>query len=61
MHAVGQVLWGFQPALDERLVDDHLRSDVRQFTSLPGFHLLSHGLKVPLHAIHANRDAVNDA
>ena len=27
---------------------------------LPGFHLLSHRLEIPLHPIHANRDAVDE-
>ena len=59
MHASGEVLRSLQSALDECLVDDDLRRDVRQLTSLPAFDLLSHGLKVPLHAIHANRDAID--
>src|SRR5260370_13710604 len=46
--------WGFEIALDKRLVDDHLRSDVRQFTPLPGFDLLSHGLEVSLHPVDAH-------
>ena len=45
---------GLPVCLDECLVDDYLRGDVRQLTSLPGFHLLAHGLEVPLHAIHAD-------
>jgi hypothetical protein len=60
MHAAGEVLWSFQSALDESLVDDYLGGDVRQLTSLPGLHLLSHGLEVPLHSINANRDAVDE-
>lgn len=40
-------------------VDDHLGCDVRQFTSLPGFHLLPHRFEVSLHSIH-NRDAVDE-
>ncbi len=60
MHATGEVFGSFQSALNERLVDDHLRGDVRQFASLPGFHLLSHRLKVSLHSINANRDAVDE-
>ncbi len=59
MHAAGEVFWGFESALDERLVDDHLHGDVRQFASLPCFHLLSHRFEVPLHPIHANRDAID--
>src|SRR5579871_1829804 len=35
----------------ERHVDDHLSRDIRQFTSLPRFYLLSHWLEVPLHSI----------
>jgi hypothetical protein len=29
------------------------------FTPLPSFDLLSHGLKVSLHAVNAHREAVN--
>jgi hypothetical protein len=36
-----------------------LGRDVRQFTSLPRFDLLSHRLEVSLHAVDANRDAVD--
>ena len=32
---------------------------VRQFASLPGFHLLSHGLEVSLHSVNPDRDAVD--
>jgi hypothetical protein len=60
MHAAGKLFWSFKSALDECLVDNHLGSDVRQFTSLPRFHLLSHRLKVPLHSIDTNRKAVDE-
>src|SRR5271169_8733 len=60
MHAAGKVFWSFESALDERLVDDHLGGDIRQFTSLPGLHLLSHRLEVPLHSINANRDRIDE-
>ena len=60
MHATGEMLWSFESALDERLVDDHLGRDIRQFTSLPGLHLLSHMLEVALHSVHANRNAVDE-
>ena len=47
----------FQSALHERFVDDRLCRDVRQFTSLPGFDLLSHGLEVALICCaHFNRE-----
>ena len=54
MHGASEVFGSLQSALDECLVDDHLGGDVRQFTSLPGFHLLSHRLKVSLHPVNAN-------
>ena len=54
------VFGSLQFARDEPLVNDHLGRDVRQFTSLPGFHLLSYRLTVPLHAINANRNAVDE-
>src|ERR1700731_396398 len=53
MHRTGKMFRGFQFALDKRLVDDHLGSDVCQFTSLLCFDLLSHRLKIPLHSIHS--------
>jgi len=59
MHGAGKVFWSFQSAPDECLVDDHLRRDVRQFASLPRFHLFSHGLEVPLHSVDTHRDAVD--
>ena len=60
MHAAGKMFRSFKSALHKRLVDDHLGSDVRQLTSLPGFHLLAHGLKVSLHSINTDRDAVDE-
>ncbi len=47
------------PFLHERFVDDPLGGDIGEFAFLPGFHSLSHRLKVPLHAINANRDAID--
>ena len=49
----GEVFGSFQFALDDRFIDDHVRRDVRQFASLPGFHLCSYGLEVVLHSINA--------
>src|SRR5580698_3090674 len=60
MHSSGKVFRSFESALDEGLVDDHLGGHVRQFTSLPGFYLLSHRLKISLHSVNANRDAVDE-
>jgi hypothetical protein len=46
------VLADLQPDFEGRQIDwhigDHLRSDIRQFTSVPCFHLLSHRCKVSL-------------
>src|SRR5260370_31967383 len=42
MHGAGKMLRSLQLRFDERFVDDHLRSDIRQFALLPSFHLLSH-------------------
>jgi hypothetical protein len=55
----GQDAWELQGALDKGLVDHNLGSDIREFASLPGFYLLSHGLKVPLHSVDPDRDAIN--
>jgi hypothetical protein len=60
MHGPGKVLGSFQFALDRRLVDDHLGRDVSQFTSLVGFDLLSHRFEIPLHAVDADRNAVDE-
>jgi hypothetical protein len=46
------VLADLQAEFEGRQIDwhigDHLRSDIRQFTSVPCFHLLSHRRKVSL-------------
>src|SRR5260370_10011498 len=60
MDRPGKMFWSFQFALDKRLVDDNLGRDVSQFTSLPGFHLLSHRLKASLHSVDSNRNAINE-
>jgi hypothetical protein len=49
-----------QFALDESLVDYDFRRDIGEFASLPCLDLLSHRLKVALHSIDANRDAVDE-
>jgi len=53
-------VWELRVCLDECVVDDHLGGDVRQFTPLPRFYLLSHRLEVALHSIDANRVAVDE-
>ena len=59
MHGSGKMLRSFQFALDESLVDDHLRRDIGEFTFLPLLYLLAHGLEVPLHPVDAHRDAID--
>ena len=58
--SAGKIFRNFQFAFDECLVDDYLRRDIRQFTSLSRFHLLSHRLEVALHAVEADRDAIDE-
>ena len=58
MHRAGKMLGNFKLALDKGLVDHNLGSDIREFASLQGFYLLSHGLKVPLHSVDPDRDAI---
>ncbi len=60
MHRASKVFRGFEFALDERLVDHYFRRDIRQFTSLPRFHLSSDGLEVSLHSVHTHRNAVDE-
>ena len=55
----GQLLRHFESALDERLVDDNFGRDIGEFEPLPGFYLLSHGLEIPLHAIHTDRNTID--
>jgi len=52
--------WSFQFPLEESLVDDHLRGHIREFTSLPDFHMFSHRLKVALHPVNTHRDGVTE-
>jgi hypothetical protein len=59
MHSASKVFWSFEPALKERFINDDLGGDVRQFTSLPGFHLFAHGLEVSLHSVNTDRNAVD--
>jgi hypothetical protein len=60
IHRASQMFRSFQFSLDKGLVDDHLRRDIGEFASLPRFDLLSHGLKVALHSINSNRDAIDE-
>jgi hypothetical protein len=59
MHSARKMLWSFKFAFHERLVDDDLGRNIREFAPLPRFHLLAHRLKVPLHPIHSDRHAID--
>jgi hypothetical protein len=59
MHGSGKMFGSFQLALHKCFIDDHFRGHVREFTSLPGLHLLSHRLEVSLHPINTDRNAVD--
>jgi len=54
MHSARKMLWSFESALDESLVDHDLGPNVGQLASLPDFHLLSHRLKVALHPVNTD-------
>jgi hypothetical protein len=56
----GQDVWVLRAYPRRCLVDDDLGGDVRQFTSLPCVHLLSHEFKVALHSVDADRDAIDE-
>jgi hypothetical protein len=54
-----QVFGYFEFAFDERLVDDHFRGDIREFTSLPRLDPLAHGFEIPLHSVDAYGNATD--
>ena len=56
VHTTHEVPGNLQFALDERLIDDHLCSDVGQFRLPPELDLLAHRLEIPLHPVQADRD-----
>jgi hypothetical protein len=39
--------------------DHYPPPDVGQFTSLPCLYLRPHGLKIPLHSVHSDRNAID--
>lgn len=49
----------FEFAFYKSVVDHHLRSDIGEFTLLPGLHLFSDLIKAALHPVHTDRDAVD--
>jgi hypothetical protein len=59
MHRPRKVLWSFEFAFDERLINNYFRGDIVEFTLLPRLDLLSHGFEVPLHPIYSDRNAVD--
>lgn len=59
MHCARQMLGCIKFALNEGLLDDDFRCDIREFTPLLGVNLLSHRLEVPLHPVYTYCDAVD--
>ena len=57
----GQVFRGVELALHEGPVDDQLRGLIREAGPLPRLDLLLHWVKVPLHAVHTDREDVHEA
>jgi hypothetical protein len=60
VNRTGEVFGSFQLGFDERLINDHLCGDIGQFASLPDFYLSPHRLEIPLHAVDAHRNAVDE-
>ena len=60
VHSPREMFWRLEFALNERLVDRDLGGNVCQFELLPRLHLIPHRLEIPLHAIHADRDAIDE-
>jgi hypothetical protein len=60
MYSASKVFRCFELAFHKGLIDDDLGSNVREFASLPGLHLLLHRPKVTLHAVDTDRDAVDE-
>jgi hypothetical protein len=52
MHCPGKVLRRFEFAFYECLVDHDFGGNIGEFEALPGFYLLVHRLKVPLHTVN---------
>jgi hypothetical protein len=60
MNSASKVLGSFEPALHKPLVNDHLRRDVGEFTSLPSLHLLSGLSMCQSQAHHYHADGCRD-
>jgi hypothetical protein len=59
VNRTGEVFGRREFPLHERLVDDDLGSYIREFEPLPRFHLHLHWFEVALHAINADRNAID--
>jgi len=57
----GTMFRGVEFALYKDLLDDQFRCRVRKEGSLPRLDLLPHRLEVPLHAVHADGEDVEEA
>ena len=61
VHDSGQVLGYLKFSLDEDPIDDELRGLIRKLGCTPSLDLPAHRLEVPLHAVHADREDVDEA
>lgn len=61
VHDSSQVLGYLKFSLDERSIDDQLRALIGKARPFPCFDLLPHWLEVPLHAVHADGEDVDEA
>jgi hypothetical protein len=59
VNRTGEVFERREFPLHECLVDDDLGSYIREFEPLPRFHLHLHWFEVALHAINADRNAID--
>ena len=59
VNRTGEVFGRREFPLHECLVDDDLGSYIREFEPLPRFHLHLHWFEVALHAINADRNAID--
>ena len=60
VHSVSQVFGNIQLTLHKGPIHDQLRGLVSKARLLPRLDLFPHRLKVPLHAVHADREDVHE-
>jgi len=61
VHDSGHVLRDVKFSLDEGPINDELRRLIRKLSCAPGFNLPAHWFEIPLHAVDADRDLIDEA